>query len=151
MQLRIAKVAKDLRVYLAGKFETKPALVEYAKLLEEIPGIRVTSRWLSDDHKFSSGNPNIHADENRKEAENEALVDLADIRHCDVMVVIGYGCKEGTSGRSFEAGYATALGKYVIYVGDPEHIFGYLPGALRCTRFDTVEILLRGLLKGVSR
>lgn len=126
-----------MKVYIAAKFEDRERARNFALDLEEIgTNVEVTSRWLSDDHGFSGPNPDIDAHENKFEARRFSNLDLADVSRADALVFLSWLREPGTSSRSFEAGYAFAKNKLVIFVGEIEVIFARMG---KCIMVSTEE------------
>lgn len=99
-----------LRVYLAAPFELQEMAARIAAFLATEHGIGCTSRWLT-----AGG---VDSDE-------WARYCLADVGRCDVFVVINPEAfrKTGTGGRHVEFGYALALRKPVVIVGEQTNLF----------------------------
>lgn len=105
-------------VYLAAKFEDRASMLEIRRMLEEDPAIGVCARWIGEplDREYGSAEPLRH----------KAARDLGDVEVADVVVVFAEPLskvRDTTGGRHVETGYAIALGKPIIFVGRPGHIF----------------------------
>lgn len=90
-------------------------------------GYEVTSRWLN----------GLAADTGMTE-QAAALMDLEDVRAGDYLMLLTrpMGANYSGGGRMVEFGYALALGKNMIVVGDFEMLFCHLPNV---RVFPTVE------------
>ena len=99
-----------MKVYLAGRYQEQKTM----RLVRSVwaPEIAVTSRWIDGKH-------------DGVEARTCALDDLADIDEAEALVLWNpqrfHG--QGRGGRHVELGYALALGKRVLIVGDRENVF----------------------------
>lgn len=102
-----------MKIYLAGRYERRLELVNIAKELKQF-GHEITSRWLDGSHDNAP----------RQEC---ALVDIEDIINADGILLITENQGATRGGRHFEFGYAYALGKTCIILGEPENVFHYLP------------------------
>lgn len=114
-----------LHVYLAGRFNRRAELAQYASDLTHV-GITVTSRWLSGAHDKEL---TLTEDDGRRLARQYAREDLEDIRKADLLVAftedqsIGYT----SGGRHCEYGIALERGIPIILVGPGvENVFGWL-------------------------
>lgn len=103
----------------------------------EAVGHVVVSRWLraADGEDLSD----------RRQAADAAAIDLHDLSGADVLIAATDGpgaAAGGRGGRHVELGFALALGRRVLVVGPPEHVFHHLP-AVRCVdTWDEVEPVL---------
>lgn len=104
-----------MKIYLAGRYERRLELVKIAAELKSF-GHEVTSRWLDGSH------------DNGPEQEC-ALIDIEDIINADgILLVSENGVKTHSGGgRHFEFGYAYALGKTMMLLGEQEGVFHHLP------------------------
>lgn len=104
--------AQPLKVYIAAPFPIRDRAVSVMHVLE-LKGIEVTSRWLKA--------PDTMTDEHARK-------DLDDVAAADVLLALNPdGWEErGTGGRHVELGYALALGKPVLLVGERSNIFHHL-------------------------
>ena len=130
----------SLTVYLAGPYAARDLLGQYARELEQI-GYRVGTRWLSEDHSITpatEGPALALADE---QAASHAHDDLIDVGKADILIAFTAAAvlpeydraTRGTSGgRHIETGYALALKKPVVLVGQPENVFHRMPRVTRC-------------------
>lgn len=113
-------------VYIATRFANKPAARNLQRALI-IKGVTPASTWVT-------GLPDC--------TEREAAhIDLRDVERADTVVLLTVGCDVVPGGMHFEAGYAFALGKHIILVGPPVHIFCRLAHQ----EFDSVEAFLQSL------
>lgn len=106
-----------MTAYIAAPYECRA----YAQLLQPLlaqRGCVVLASWL---------------EQQNPESAAEALVDLEDIEHADLVVVLnppGFE-RSGTGGRHVELGYALALRKTVILVGQSTNVFHHLKNIIR--------------------
>lgn len=125
-----------MRIYLAAPYAARAQVRQYAAELERI-GFTVTSTWLEETHEISSGTIGAATAVSDAEIAMHAAADLGDIDRSDLVVLLTEGAADlvggnGTSGgRHVETGYAIALGKPVVVVGEPENVFHRLGRA--CT------------------
>ncbi len=106
-----------IRVSLAAKFDRRAEMQAVARWLRSL-GYVITSRWIDatkDDSSLTDA-----------EATDAALMDEHDVKASDVLVA--FAERRGTpgadrGGRHSEVGGAIFLGKPVILVGNPEHVF----------------------------
>lgn len=128
-----------MKVYIATNFDNWREAMRVGLLLQE-RGCFITSRWLV----RASGGPASYLTPDRAAAQ-----DLEDIRSSQVLISLppstreirdnGEGGKSNGGGRHVELGYAYALGKLCIVVGEMEHVFHCLEDVMR---FDTVDEML---------
>ncbi len=116
-------------VYIAAPYPLRDRAQQLRTEIE-FAGFPVTSTWIRQ--------PDTLSDE-------FARVDLADVsRAC---VLVAYNPPEyknaGTGGRHVELGYALALGKPVVLIGEPSNIFHYLSTVQVCA--DSLAEILTAL------
>ena len=102
-----------MKVYLAAPYGCRDYAIRIMRMLE-LQHIEVTSRWLKDDTETLS--------------DEWARNDLADVARADILIALnpeGWENK-GTGGRHVEYGYALALNKIVVLVGERSNIFHHL-------------------------
>lgn len=101
-----------MKVYIAGPYPLRDAAIALMHALEA-EGFEVTSTWLREIDIL---------------AHEHAMVDLHDVARADVLVALNpAGWEEkGTGGRHAEFGYALALNKRIVLIGERSHIFHYL-------------------------
>lgn len=118
------------RVYLAARFERQ---AEARALADELcaQGYSVTSSWLGADG-LAMGDA--------RKSEVWAARDLFDVRQADAYVLLS-DAELGRGGKDFEGGYAYALGKRVVVVGPPAHVFHFLPDVFRVRDLPTFRYL----------
>ena len=106
-----------MKVYIAAPYPLKERAARMARVLA-LKGIEVTSRWLT------QPNPNSDAG---------ARMDLEDIAAADALLALNpEGWEEkGTGGRHVELGYALALGKPILLVGERSNIFHHLTSVVQ--------------------
>lgn len=106
-------------IYLAGPWLHRLRIKGIADQLRA-SGHQVVSRWHDEWALRSDIGISF------EELESEARMDLADVRACDVLLLINW---EGSTGGMFvEQGYAMALHKPVVVVGSYSNVFHHLPG-----------------------
>ncbi len=99
------------RVYIAGKFESRVYLREFARTIAEM-GHTVTSSWLMREE--------LHLPQSALATEDFACIDIADLLIIDTTF-------PGGSGREVELGYALGKGKEVWKVGSNNNVFHQHP------------------------
>jgi nucleoside 2-deoxyribosyltransferase len=102
-----------MKIYIAAPYPLKKQAVHLKHRLESM-GWTVTSRWL--------------VEEQRGMSNDHARGDLEDVAAADVL--LAFHPEEwhtrGTGGRHVEFGYALALGKQMVLLGQPTNNFHYL-------------------------
>jgi nucleoside 2-deoxyribosyltransferase len=117
-----------MRVCLAGPYSEREQLRAYGEELQRI-GFTIASTWLQEEHEISPGVLGPAAELSDEQVDEHAMTDLLDIQRCDLLVLftapsVGLAPEQNTSGgRHVETGYALALGKRVVVVGEPENVF----------------------------
>lgn len=130
----------SLKVYLAAPYGTRDSIRRLAAELEQI-GMTATSSWLQEQHEVSAATTGAASGVGDDDAQRHVAQDFADIDRSDVLVVFTepmwtpsptpgrgstlslVGGNPHSGGRHIETGYAQALGKRVLVVGEPENIF----------------------------
>jgi hypothetical protein len=122
-----------LKIYLAAAWHRKAEIAGIADELNLIPGIRVQSRWLTEQGNIGG----LSAHGRMKFLRSRALIDVADVRECDILVRFSDDLSMGTvpaalatGSRMVEMGIALADGKPVIVVGGHQPVFDYLPNVI---------------------
>lgn len=105
-----------MKIYLAAMYQWIDKM-KVERDLFRAAGFEVTAQWVD------------NAEENEAKTRHDAAqMDLDDVARANVLVL--YTLPKGTAftsgGRMTEFGYALALGKWVIVVGDRENIFTHL-------------------------
>jgi len=102
-------------VYLAGRYDRRRELAEYADALEAL-GWKSMARWLTGAHEGATDPETLR---------RCALEDLEDIRASDTLVAFTEDATVGqtSGGRHVETGYAIGLGITVVVVGPIENVF----------------------------
>lgn len=124
-----------MKIYLAHNFAAREWLPTVVAQLTEV-GHESTGRWIFDDSHVGV-------------SQHAACTDLNDIERSNVLVLFvdQFGSTPG-KGKYVEFGYAYALGKQIILVGeDTNNVFYALPGV---TRVKDVPELLKKLHKQVE-
>ncbi len=109
---RPVRAAGALRIYIAAPFKEQVLARGVMRQLEA-HGYEITSTWLKEDDQLDDAT---------------ARLDLADVARADVLLALnpqGYA-NSGTGGRHIEFGYALALGKQIVLVGDRTNLFHHL-------------------------
>lgn len=140
-----------LVVYLAGPYAARDTLAAYAHELMDV-GYRVRCRWLDGTHELGPEGPAVEAA--RADRIRWAREDLQDVGGADILVSFTAAAvlpvteqhRGKSGGRHIETGYALALGKKVILVGEPENVFHWLPEVERHTDWHAALIALAGRL-----
>ena len=115
-----------MKFYLAARYSKHPEMQGVRDVLCGL-GHEVTSRWIdlhtaiTGDHSksFTPEILNSRPDECAIVAEH----DLEDIREADVILFFSEDGDPGKGGRFVEWGYAIALGKQMILIGQRENVF----------------------------
>lgn len=105
-------------VYLAAPYSQQAYLRNVRQAMEG-DGFNITSRWLD----FNTGQ---YAQLSWAQREEEALIDLDDIKRSDLLLVFTEHASESLGGMHFETGYAHAAGIPVWVVGPQVMIFHHL-------------------------
>lgn len=122
---------KGVKVYLAGPFERGGEIARIGLLLMQ-RGHVVTARWLVQHEEARDS----------RELRRQAAADLEDIGAADALVAVTLpGSPRG--GRHVEFGYALALGKRVVILGQPENVFHHLPQVERVGSVEELAARLR--------
>lgn len=110
-----------LSVYLCARFQDAATMREWAAALA-VENIVTTSRWITGAHDEGAGPAD---DETLRRFASE---DLEDLRAADALVAWNprWVHRSGRGGRHVELGYALAIGKPVILVGERENVFHWL-------------------------
>lgn len=100
--------------YLAARFSRRFELQGVRADLHR-SGHIVTSRWIDDDEESGDNS-------------GAAIRDIEDIELADGLMVFTDEPRCATrGGKHFEAGHAYSLGKRLVGIGTPGHVFHYLP------------------------
>ena len=111
-----------MKVALSSKFSRRDEMQVVARWLQSL-GYVITSRWLeakADDSDLTAA-----------EAAQAAVMDVEDVLGADVLVAFSerpLSRDDVRGGRHVELGVALAVGKPVVLVGKPEHVFHSHPG-----------------------
>jgi nucleoside 2-deoxyribosyltransferase len=125
-----------MRIYLAAPYAARAQVREYAAELERI-GFTSSASWLEETHEINSGTTGAATDIDDAAVAAHASTDLRDIERSDALVLLTGNAlgldaaHSGSGGRHVETGYAIALAKPVLVVGEPENVFHRLGRA--CT------------------
>jgi nucleoside 2-deoxyribosyltransferase len=112
-----------MKIYLAGKWEERERIGEYAKRLEST-GHTITWRWF--DHEIPGAVP-----------EQCAVLDKWGVEHADVCIYI-FEREKAYKGTYTELGMAIAFNKRMILVGNAadRNVFAHYPLVERVKTFD---------------
>lgn len=107
-------------MYIAAPYPVRDEAIRVMRMLE-LQGVEVTSRWLKAPDELT---------------DEHARKDLEDVARADVLLALNPdGWEErGTGGRHVELGYALALGKAIVLVGERSNIFHHLAHVRRIDR-----------------
>lgn len=125
-----------MKVYIAAPYPMRATAIELMTKLEAL-GVTVTSSWLRAEDEMN---------------DKYARLDLADVRRADALVAMNPAAwhNTGTGGRHVELGYALALKRPVVLLGDPSNIFHHLDDIRRLPQHVDVADLLSALVEVVS-
>jgi nucleoside 2-deoxyribosyltransferase len=121
-----------MKYYLAARFHRREEMEEYAGRISAAfgpPGTAVcTARW-------------VYGGEEGLNRIKIADLDLEDIHKADTLIIFTekYGSKFQGGGRFVEMGYALALRKRVIVIGDRENVFCHFADV---DQYQTLEAFL---------
>ena len=104
-----------MKVYLAARFSDRPQMQAVADRLKPL-GFDIVARW-------------VYGGEEGLSREQIAILDIADVDACDVLVSFTqpYGTLTKGGGRHVEFGYALARGKKLVVIGFRENVFHHWP------------------------
>lgn len=113
-----------MKVYLAAPYGARERVRERAASLAMM-GHEITSTWLDETHEINAGTQGAATALPDEQVALHAAADLGDIDRSDLVFLFTAATVgvEGGGGRHVETGYAIALGKPVIVIGEPENVF----------------------------
>jgi nucleoside 2-deoxyribosyltransferase len=127
-----------MKIYLAAMYQWMDKMkIEREKY--RAAGFEITADWIESDEV------------NQARSHNEnATLDLAGIDNADVFVLytLPVGTMFSSGGRMTELGYAIALNKRIIIVGERENVFCHLDNIVE---FSTTEDVIAHLLYLIQR
>jgi len=124
---------KKLQIYIAASFPRKNEACVLANMLAAM-GHKITSRWHSEDSSYATV----------EQMHNRAKRDYEDLDACNVFVSLtGDNLTHG--GRHAEFGFALAMSKRVILIGEREHVLHWCSGVELYK--DVEEFLRYGLIE----
>lgn len=132
--LKYGTMAPIVRLYLAAPWSDREYVNELAVCLERIHGVKVVSTW--------------HEPKNEEKAERLAAEQcLREICNADALVLKTHDTESAdwchlSGGRHFETGYALALGKMIIVVGEKGNVFHSLRQVLVVPDVPALKTLL---------
>lgn len=135
------------RIYPAGQYAKRERIKSFAQKLRA-KGHEVTARWLNETLSPTVSMADVPEDDLR----SFAVSDLRDIEDADILTLHAepHDKQPPRGGRHFECGYAYALGKLILVIGDRENIFHLAPGVVVVPDEDSaLEVL--GRIAGVGR
>jgi len=106
-----------MRFYLAALYSKKQEMLQHSELITSKLGWQCSSSWV-----FNS--------EIGKKRDEIACLDLDDIKYeSDLLIIFSYprGTLAPGGGRWVEFGYALALEKYCVVIGNYENVFCHHP------------------------
>lgn len=114
-----------IEVYIAGRWEDRERIIDIKAALETNKDIRVISSWLTPSDNITMAE--LHHQPTR--AAGLALKDVEEVGRAHVFVAFNPkdAHRSGTGGRHTEFGMALAMAKRIVYVGDRENLFHFLP------------------------
>lgn len=127
------------KIYLAARFSRRHECHSLGKELEKT-GHQIVSRWTlpDSDHVVPTGMSRQAADSER---ERFAREDIEDILKCDWCIsLMDEPRNNGRGGKHIEFGYALALSKRMIIIGQKETVFHHLP---EVEHYDDVSAFLQ--------
>lgn len=141
-----------MRVYLAAPYAARDRVRLYRDELTRL-GVKVTSSWLHESHDINDGTIGAATALDDDTVSKHAVQDFDDIRYSDLLVLFtekAVDVDRSTGGRHVETGYALALGKPIIVVGEPENVFHRIRGGHSVTVISdwhetVIEIAARAL------
>jgi hypothetical protein len=119
-----------VKVYIAAPYPLRDEAVVVMHALEAAGHI-ITSRWLKAPDELN---------------DEHARKDLDDVANAEVLLAMNAAGWEniGTGGRHVELGYALALGKKIVMIGERSNIFHHLRVVFQVTTLEeAVEWLKR--------
>lgn len=126
-----------MQLYLAASWSRKDEIFAVSQALNEIPGVHVEARWLSEPV------PAVYDDQFRAERAQHDVDDVlaADIlvRFTDDLSTPTVPSSLATGARMFEMGLAYAFQKIIIVVGGHQPIFDYLPNIYHVSGVETLK------------
>lgn len=131
-----------MKIYLASAYSRQAEMRAIAARLVAA-GHEVVARWIDGRHETP---PDGHAVDSREHLAWAAEEDLADVAACDCLVSVTGGGHRSRGGRHVEHGYALALGKRLLILGERESVFHHL---FHTEQVATVDDLLAALAEGV--
>lgn len=128
-----------VRVYVAAPSVWRPRAQRLRDDLVVV-GLDVVSTWFDRPPAVGVG-----------AQKEQAAIDLKELAECEVLVLLcGYmGLSAYTGGRHFEAGFATASGKVILVVGEPDNLFYQLPAVVRVGWLSEVPGKLRDIQRSL--
>ena len=126
-----------MKVYIAAPYAARELAKSYADELATI-GIQCTSNWITETKEIDDEATGVASGLGDDEVKQCVDINIRDIEHADVLVHLAAEhvwrndetkCASpsapllNSGGRHVELGYALALGKHIINVGDVENVF----------------------------
>lgn len=124
-------------IYFAARFKRAEELRSLAAELEYTANVHITSSWL----KGTDGDEKDHDNASDEEKQTYALRDLDDLARADTLVYFAPAGRHG--GCHVELGIALGSGKTVLFVGEKENVFHWLPGIICLRNTDELASYVR--------
>jgi hypothetical protein len=131
-----------LNVYIAGRYQDREELRDFAKHLEAVGDYKVISSWLHEDYPPTVAMKDLTPHDMHLMAEK----DIEEIQDANLMVLFSQSDTAPTyrNGRLVEFGVALSVGMTVFVVGPAENIFFHCDGVhLYPTKEDVLQALLK--------
>lgn len=134
-----------MKVYIAAPWVCRAEAGGFQDTLEAA-GFEVTSHWIKGHGADSCDGFSKTDDELRQEAQQ----DLDDLERADAFVI--FNLKEKSEGKATELGYALAISKPVILVGErSRNVFYWLPDVLQVDNIEEAITVLQTLSIAAAR
>lgn len=113
--MRSESSTTSLKVYLAALFSRKDEMATVADRLKSA-GYGISCRW-------------VYGGEDGLTREEIAILDIEDLNQANAIICFTYprGTMTSGGGRHVEFGYALAMGKECIIIGERENVFHHCP------------------------
>ena len=135
-----------MRIFLSAPYAEWPTMQEYAHELRG-HGHTISSTWHIGNDAGKDDGTTITA--SPAEQAVIAFGDLADLAQAQVYV--GFPRSRGRGGTNVEYGYALALGKLLVVVGQQPTVFHHLPQVRFCETWEDAKATLNRLRGDAKR
>lgn len=114
-----------MKIYIAAPYPERLKAIALGRTLA-LDGHTITARWLAPSHDADDKGPTL------TEWARHAREDLTDVLDCDLLIAYNPDGYEnvGTGGRHVELGYALAINRRILLIGDRTNTFHHL-GAIK--------------------